>query len=461
MDSEYYEQKIIDKFLLKKVFQNDTILERYCAEGKVDKFRARAARLPKSSMTDMNDGILALVNASIKDVLLNECTKMSVELQPFGHLILAGGEAVNTYLIKPQRTITADLDFKFVPSFYGVPVTSKKYFGYLQYAKLYMWNMIGRAAMQLSSNPAVKRRLLKLQNSNIGRCLNLDFTKYQFKRRYNLMPKIKQGNTNNVRPGDVLIDVELMALDFTYKGHSLPGIIDIAYMREGELGANILFGTRRGLDYKNTLTGKTIHNKLLPVAGGHYLMEDMHIMVALKLRSKKYQKDRKRLDKFSKYALLAPNGENIENTLEFARLADKKLPKLLVQKKKITPKLVEYIKKINPSRYSAHTVALPRSKILKLSFPLKGPQGLVVNNYAPVKNSRYKFDPQAMTWVQNTSKFYIRNMATHRATADVPSIVILKPQLYGFRADRDSWIDKDILKKVTSIPLIGYKDKVR
>jgi len=460
MDSEYYEQKVIDKFLLKKVFQNDTILERYCAEGKVDKYRARAARLSKPCVADLNDGILALVNSAIKDVLLNECTKMSSELQPFGYLILAGGEAVNTYLVKPQRTVTADLDFKFVPSFIGIPVASKKYFGYLQYAKLYMWNMLGRAAMQLSGNPAIRRRLMKLQKSSIGRCLNLDFTGYQFKRRYNLMPKFKQSNTNNVRPGDVLIDVELMALDFTYRGHSLPGIVDIAYMRKGELGAGILFGTRRGMDYRNTLTGKTIHNRTLPVAGGHYLLDDMHIMVALKLRVKKYQKDRKRLDKFSKYALLAPNGENIKNTAEFSRLADKKLPKL-VQKKKITPRMVEYVKKINPSKYSSHTVALPRCKILKLSFPLKGPGGMVVKNYTPVKNAHYKFDPQAMKWVHNSSKFYIRNMATHRSTANIPSIVTLKPQLYGFRADRDSWIDKGILQKVASIPLIGYKDKTR
>mgnify|MGYP000047004475 CR=1 FL=1 len=460
MDSEYYEQKVIDKFLLKHVFQNDTVLERYCAEGKVGKFRARAARLPKPCVVDVNNGILALVNSAIKDVLLTECSKMSTDLKPFGYLILAGGEAVNTYMIKPQRTVTADLDFKFVPSFIGVPVTSKKYFGYLQYAKLYMWNMLGRAALHLSNSPAVKVRLMKLQKSSIGRCLNLDFAGYRFKRRYNLMPKLRQSNKAKPGPGDVLIDVELMALDFTYKGNSLPGIIDIAYMRKGELGAGILFGARRGLDYCNTLTGKTIRNRTLPVAGGHYLLDDMYIMVALKLRAKKYQKDRKRLDKFSKYALLAPNGEDIKNTAEFSRLSDKKLPKL-VQTKKITPRMVEYIKKINPSKYSSHTVALPRSKILKLSFPLKGPRGMVVKNYTPVKNSQYKFDPQAMQWVHNSSKFYIRNMATHRATTNIPSIVMLKPQLYGFRADRDSWIDKDILQKVASIPLIGYKDKTR
>ena len=121
----------LEKFFEENFFHKDKLLKEYFQSKKYDKFRARVKGF-KEYEKNLERTVYALVTHSIQDVLYREAAKLGKTMSPAGFLVLCGGAAINQYLPDAERTVTTDIDFKFVPSFMGVPVTSTKYFGYLR-----------------------------------------------------------------------------------------------------------------------------------------------------------------------------------------------------------------------------------------------------------------------------------------------------------------------------------------
>lgn len=97
-------------------------------------------------------------------------------------------------------------------------------------------------------------------------------------RRYTLIKKKKEvSNSLNVSEGDVLIDVELFALDLNIRAFSietgkieervLGGFLDIPFMRPGEFGYEIIDTRRKGLTYMNRHSNKLVIDKNIYIAG--------------------------------------------------------------------------------------------------------------------------------------------------------------------------------------------------
>ena len=183
----------------------------------------------------------------------------------WGDVIVTGGEAFNNYFDVDDRVVSSDIDTKFVPIFIdsrGKPVTpfQKKFFGYLQYAKLDLWNFIGKIAREYS--PIVKERIKELSKTKLGKYLEIS-SPQNLTRRYTTINK-------SVRER-VLIDVELFALDIKLKYYcpvdkkaklrNIGGILDIAMMRPFEIGYEIAFTRDRGIVYRNPMTNMIRYNK--------------------------------------------------------------------------------------------------------------------------------------------------------------------------------------------------------
>ena len=152
------------------------------------------------------------------------------------------------YFDKDDRIITSDIDTKFTPVFrigYDEVITSRdaRFFEALQITKLVMWNKLGQLTQQL--NKRIESRIKLLEKTLFGKMLGLRMVEKPLSRRYTLIPKRKQGTSSTVKEGDVLIDVELFALDckirYLNKTSTIGGLLDIAFMRPSEIGYEILY----------------------------------------------------------------------------------------------------------------------------------------------------------------------------------------------------------------------------
>lgn len=466
--------QIAEKFFEENFFHKDKLLKEYFQSKKYDKFRARVKGF-KEYEKNLERTVYALVTHSIQDVLYREAAKLGKTMSPAGFLVLCGGAAINQYLPDAERTVTTDIDFKFVPSFMGVPVTSTKYFGYLQYTKLWMWDEIGKLAMGLSRNAIIKKRLKAIQNSEIGKCLKINFEKILFTRRYIILHKKKQSKNNSVKKDDVLIDVELFAVDikqikfFSNKYDSLSGVFDFPIMKRGELGGLVMKGTRKGITYK-TITKRKIFNPHIRVANKRFLIEDIYLMKSLGLRPEKTKKDRERLEKLAKFAFKVNvnKGNSNLNVVKKATAAQVLKPSILKQTRKLP---IQKISAIDPYKYEAYTTKLTPRQIARISYPLFGPKGAEIKNFSEVGNTRFMFNTKTHRWVRAPHRSYVRNTATYRMMpqpgttwrkkTNVKINLSSKPSVYGYSMTRDRWIPSDVLSKVARIPLIGHKDLKR
>lgn len=462
---------IAQNFLEENFFFKDRLMKQYFQKGHYQKFRTRAKNF-RNYDKKLERVAYAYITDSLKDILFRDCGKLSKVMSPAGFLILCGGSAINQYLPPEYHTVTTDIDFKFIPTFLDVPVRSEKYFGYIQYAKLMMWDELGKLSKKLSHSPIVKKRLRALQNSSIGKCLQLNFDKILFTRRYSIINKKKQSNSRNVKEGDVLIDVELFAVDihnirfFPHKHTSLSGILDFPFMRKGEIGGKALKGARKGIIYTSG-SGKRIYNPNILVADKRFLIEDIYIMKSLGLRPEKTQKDRTRMESLAKYAFkvdVSNTNTNVNIIKKIYKISNE--PSRQLKQTKKMP--LERIAKINPNNYAKYTTKLGARQIAKMAFPVHGPRGLQINGYKPTGDTRFRFDNKTRKWVHDKNRRYIKNTATYRLhnpkvknCRDLPKVKVnltSTPRVYGFDAKRNKWLNTDVLRKVARMPLIGYKE---
>jgi hypothetical protein len=476
MDSSFYSEDAILKFVKTNLCQNDEKLFRHYLNGDVGRFRERLSRkFTKDKQDELEQVVYSCITDSIRDIILETIGWLTEKLHPFGDLIVTGGEAFNMYFDKEDRIITSDIDTKFIPVFKGPSgglVTSKspRYFGFLQSVKLKLWDLLGKKAKEL--NLRIKKRIETiLKDTKIGKMLGISFPKGPWvTRRYTLIQKKRQSvKTNDVTLKDVLIDVELFALDLKLKYYSieskrtvnqhLGGILDIAIMRPYEVGYEIAFSRHQGVVYKNKDTGDMVHNRNILFAGKRFLVEDVYLMQLLGLRPHKVKKDRSRLFTFATRVLKIKNLKKTDKLVKIFKRCAFRLKDSVRPSIKGRP-----VFKLNwspdPSKYKRYTTS-PRLEPLVTSqiVGLRSSANMNIPGYVR-SSGPYRFNLNKKKWISNNSKMYIKNEMTHRpqkASAPIPR-AHLRNILYGYNPKRNSWMPEALVNKSATIPLVGLKN---
>ena len=465
MDENIYSETTVSKFMNKNLFFGDPVLKKYFEQDDLKKFRNRVNRVhSKESFEKM---AYVVVTDAIRDIIYEVISELTVFLKPMGDIIISGGEAFNVYMDRKDKVITSDIDTKFAPRM----KPDEKYFGKLQAVKLLLWNRLGVISKRI--NIRIRDRILS-KKSKIGKFIGLRFddTGPYVTRRYSLIKKRKQSNTNKPTKRNVFIDVELFALDLKIRWYSpekkrivpvnLGGILDIAFMRPNEFGYEVIQTRKRGVTYRNQTTNKTIIDNRIYVAGKSFLIEDIYLMQKLGLRPEKREKDRQRMVKLARIITKKPikSTEPMEKILKLVHKVPKTPEKKILRIKSVN---IQKAKRVDPSKYTKYTTKPSKEKLSRqIVYGLDSSVNTVNIPGFRQSSGISRFNTNTLTWKPNTSHSYIKNEYDFRPNNttqfNLPESVKMEETLYGFKPNRDKWVPKPILEKSAMIPFIGLKN---
>ncbi|QIG59893.1 hypothetical protein [Dishui Lake phycodnavirus 4] len=456
MDTNLYSKDTIHGYRDENLFFKDKILQKYFEENKPMAFRKRLATHFKTK--DLEPMIYAFVTDSIRDIVYEIIGKLNKTFKKAGDLILSGGDAVNYYLLLDERIITLDIDTKFIPRMN----LDTRFFGKLQAIKLLFWNELGKIAKTYSSK--IKQRLE--QKSKLCQFLGISFDSQgpYVTRRYTIKRKTKESKTEKPSLEDILIDVEIFALDLKLKYFSpkdgkvmpfnLGGILDIAFMRPNEFGYEIAEAQSiSGLIYRNN-KGKLIQNPNIFVAKRRFLIEDIFLMHKLGLRPHKKKKDKQRIVKlmatYPELKSIKPGSiESIFVKYEKSPVAKTKKHKIILDGKVN----IQSAAKVNPLKYEKYTTEPSTIKLKRLSHASQQK-----TNGFKLTKSEYRFDINKKVWVINKSKSYIKNEYKYRLNTNSKKYNVPQTtELYGFKKSRNIWVPKKVIESAAMIPFVGLK----
>jgi len=456
MDTNLYSQETLDGYMQDNLFFKDKTLQKYFEENKPTAFRKRLATHFKKK--DLEAMVYAFITDRIRDIIYEIIGKLNSKFKKTGDLILSGGDAVNYYLLLDDRVITSDIDTKFIPRMR----IDKKFFGKLQAIKLLFWQEMGKMAKDYGAK--IKQRLQ--QQTKLSRFLGIGFMPSgpPVTRRYTLKTKSKESKTNKPSLKDVLIDVEIFALDLRIKyfspkdGKSVPfnlgGILDVAFMRPDEFGYEIAEAKSvSGLIYRNS-KGKLVKNPNVVIAKRRFLIEDIFLMQKLGLRPHKKKKDKQRIVK-----LMAtyPQLKSIKpGSIESIFTNYEKSPVAKTKRQRITRDgtvSIQTASKVNPLTYEKYTTEPSKVKLSKLTHATQKK----TPGFKETK-SNYRFDIDKRKWVVNKRNAYVKNEYKYRLnTGSKKNLNVNTPELYAFKTPRNSWVPKKIIEGSAIIPFVGLK----
>ena len=460
MDQYVYGEATLRRFIKKNMFFDDPVLEKYYDQGDLQSFRKRVSRMHKSESFEKM--LYAFVTDMTRDIILKIVSEITAYMEPMGDVIVSGGEAYNYYVDKSKRIVTSDIDTKFVPRV----ARDAKYFGKLQGMKLLLWDKLGEICTKVQD--VVRTRLTT--NTKMATFLGFKPTNKGplVTRRYTLIKKKKEGRGTTVSKGDVLIDVELFALDLNIRAYSiqegkieervLGGFLDIPFMRPGEFGYEIIDTRRRGLTYMNRHAKKLVTDKNIYIAGKKFLVDDIYLMQKLGLRPEKKIKDRQRM-----YGLVKMITGNASPSDSLEKLFK------MVQKAQFTPRRTTSLdgrvnmKKVLGIRANKYEKFTTKPNIESLSKKIlyginRSSNTLKVPGFTE-SNGNLRFDVNSLTWVNNATTPYIGNQYNLRPIEPITvnDDIIKNPPLYGYKPNRDMWVPKSVLKQAALIPVVGLK----
>jgi hypothetical protein len=406
--------------------------------------------------------LYAFVTDMSRDLIFKIVSELTAYMQPMGDMIISGGEAYNYYVDKSKRIVTSDIDTKFVPRI----ARDAKYFGKLQGMKLLLWDKLGEVCSKVQD--VVRTRLTT--NTKLATFLGFKPTNKGplVTRRYTLIKKKKEGTTSAVAIGDVLIDVELFALDLNIRAYSiqsgkieervLGGFLDIPFMRPGEFGYEIADTMRKGVTYMNRHNKKLVTDKNIYIAGKKFLVDDIYLMQKLGLRPEKKIKDKQRM-----YGLVKMITGNAKATDTIEKLFK------MVQRTQFTPRRTTPLDgrvnmtkagAVNAKKYEKFTTR-PNMESLskKILYGINtSSNNLKVPGFVN-SNGTQRFDTNQLMWINNKTNEYVGNQHNLRPInpVNVNDDVLKNPPLYGYKPVRDAWVPKTILKQSALIPLVGLK----
>lgn len=456
MDQYMYNDSTLKQFMKKNLFFDDPVLERYYERGDIKSFRSRLVRSHKNE--SLEKMLYAFVTDISRDIIMKTVGEITRFMNPMGDVIISGGEAYNYYVDKSKRIVTSDIDTKFVPR---IPYDSR-YFGKLQAMKLLLWDKLGEISIKIQRE--VKSRLTT--NSKLASFLGFKPSNKLpvVTRRYTLIKKKKEGIGSTVSKGDVLIDVELFALDLNIRSffiengkieeRTLGGFLDIPFMRPGEFGYEVIDSRRAGVTYMDRNKNKLVTDKNMYIAGKKFLIDDLYLMQKLGLRPEKKIKDKQRMYGLVK---MLTGRANPKNTIEKLFLSVQNTSFTpMARSKRVGRVNITAASKVNPRKYEKYTT---KPSIDSLSRKiLFGKNGNSTNGFRS-GNGNMRFNINKLRWVEDTSRTYIGNHHNLRPVDPVKinQSVLDNPPLYGYNVNRDNWIPKSILKKSALIPVIGLK----
>jgi hypothetical protein len=469
--SGMYSRATQEQFVKSKLCQDDPKLYELFQRATTPRATEadRRAFRKKLGATDVSEAVQTFMTDACRPLIHGVIKALNKSMLPMGELIITGGEAFNHYLPKNDRVVTTDIDTKFCPLFADsketiiTPMQYKVYFEALQITKILMWDRLGRLAQQ--SNRAFNQRIRSLARTSIGKLLQIKPVKDPLLRRYTLIPKMKQGSKMRVIEGDVLIDVELFAIDAKVKylgrAHKMGGMLDVAFMRPMEIGYDVIFSS------KVTRDG-------LKVAGKDFLLTDLFMMQTLKLRPQKKEKDQKRMYLFATKVLnmkVSPRA-SMKSIFEKARpRIHHKWPTVYRPVLYDRDKLLRQALRVKMNRYPRVPVF---SKLGKCTSDVRK------KGYKETK-SDYVFIEETKRWTKSWTgmkmgptdsgvnmDWYIRNMAKYRgpsvtnATSSSASAWkwgtarrrrpgSCKQTLYGYNPARNAAIPKKLIQKATQL----------
>lgn len=462
MDTEVYSQKTIDDFLKNNFFFDDPTLKKYFDANNVKAFRTRLVN--KHGKESLEKILYVCVTDTLRDIILNTVGDLTSFMKPMADVVISGGEAFNMHLPRDKRVVTSDIDTKVCPR---IPY-NKAYFGKLQGIKLILWDKLGRVAKALG--PKIAKRLSS-KRTKLARFLGISLPKggVHVTRRYTLIKKKKGGDKNRANVGDVLIDVELFALDLNIRvfdieskrviSKTLGGLLDMPLMRPGEFGYEIVDNQKKGITYKSKDTGSIVHDPRVYIGGKRFLLDDVYEMQKLGLRPEKVDKDKKRMTILAKLVDPKMKISNANSIDVIYRRVRTKVPAPPRSWTLPVPRSVniEAASKVRVNRYAKYTTT-PNPKKVFTQFS----QGVVVGKgqkaptgYAKT-NGGLRFDVKTKRWVKNNSTAYIGNQYTHKKKKATPSDA--KKSVYGYRGNRNAWVPKAVLRGASEIPFVGLKN---
>lgn len=464
MDVEIYSQKTIDDFMENNFFFQDPILKKYFDANDVRAFRNRL--VTKHGKESLEKIVYVCVTDSLRDIILRTVGDLTSFMKPMADVVISGGEAFNMHLPRNDRVVTSDIDTKVCPR---IPY-NKSYFGKLQGIKLILWDKLGRIAKALG--PKIEKRLMKTTKTKLARFLGISLQKNlpHVTRRYTLIKKKKgsAANVNKATIGDVLIDVELFALDLNIRvfdiktkrviSKTLGGLLDMPLMRPGEFGYEIVDNQKKGVTFKNKDTGSIVHDNRTYIGGKRFLLDDVYEMQKLGLRPEKLDKDKKRMTILAK--LVDPKMK-ISNANSIDVIYKRVQPKVPPPPRswnfpRIRSVNMEAASKVNVNRYSKYTTT-PNPTKLRVQMS----RGIVVQKGEKVPagyvktNGGLRFNVHTQRWVKNNSSTYIGNQYTHKKNK---SNTNTRKTVYGYRGNRNMWVPKAILRGASEIPFVGLKN---
>lgn len=471
MDRRLYSDDTIRKYLMKNLCKGDKVLLKYYDDDNVSAFRKRLHTRHKDA--DLKDMLNVYVTDTIRDIIYKIVGDLSEYMKPMGNLVISGGDAFNMYLPRSERVVTSDIDTKFAPRM----KYDAKFFGKLQMIKLLMWDKLGETCVKF--NKVIKERIEK-DNSKLKKFLGISFSKKGpwVTRRYTLIKKKKLGSGPSVSKGDVLIDVELFALDLKVgwfdvetgrvKQQRMGGILDIPFMRPGEFGFDVLFKSQTsGIAYVNRNSGAIVNDRRVAIASRAFLIHDVVLMQELNLRPEKKAKDRARLIKLAQSISKQFKFSASDSIFDiYAKVVKKvKLPtKRVVMNGKVNLKAA---KRVRAFKYEKFTVQPDREKVERqLVYGLNTQVPIKINGFVKT-NGRQRFDVRTKKWVPNTSNRYIGNEWNYKPSLNVNKLNFINQSiwndipivntLYGYKRSRDAWVPARVLEEVASIPFVGLE----
>jgi len=462
MDDSIYSEAVINRFMLKNLFFNDATLKRYYEKDDVSNFRKRLHRLHKKE--SLEKMVYAYVTDTIRDVVYRMVGELSEFLKTSGDLVISGGEAFNYYIERNDRIITSDIDTKFVPSF----KYDSKYFGKLQAVKVLLWNKLGEIASKYDKE--IHARFSA--KTKVAKFLGLGFAEKgpYVTRRYILIKKKKTGNGPEPSRTNVFIDVELFALDLKTRYFSIAkgqiverpvgGILDIPFMRPGEFGFEVVETKKKGVTYRNRMTGTIVRDDRIFVAGRRFLLDDVYLMQKLGLRPEKKEKDRQRMVKLSKI-ISSKVSINSSDTIESIYAKIHKIPMTAARRRRLDGRVnMKSAATVNPRKYIAYTSPPDEERVSRqFVVGLKASTKSVrVPGFQQTKGDQ-RFNINNQLWRTSKDKNYVKNEYNFRPSTGgkVPEKFNILKTLYGYRPARDSWVPKSVLLKSAQIPFVGLK----
>ena len=465
MDTTIYSQEAIDKYILTTVCLDDKTLYKYFTEGKVKEFRARLIR--KTDQKTLLKVALTICTDLWRPRIYKIIKRMQTNMKPYGNLIVSGGEAFNLYLPKAHRVITGDIDTKFIP---GISASDPKAFGKLQVVRLAMWNALGKAAVYGNSKCAADLNK-KLKMNKIAQMLGLTIdVNNPFRMRYTLLPKLKQkSSVRKPKEGDVLMDVEIFALDLNVKcfnvdknkvvAQKLGGILDAPIIKRDEFSSDV---------YKDFIKRKEVS-----VASKRFLLDDLELLVKYGIRTgPKLVKDKKRLDLFIRHVFNVNINKTNPSFDYLMKMAKNKLPKQpKTPRRTIKQFPFDDWKKFNPQ---VHKTLIAPASLTQLGFILypmlkkvKAVKRMPVNlrfspkraRWATIKNNQQRGNILGIRPNRNKNNQFtlaeIKKVRSKVLSILEKEEVPLPSLLYGYVPARNNWMPTGLIDKASIIGLLG------